>query len=113
MPKRALLWTVVAIFITTGAEAACKVCFPNCQNAAAGVQGRPNCVDSGSSCTITGTVCTGGSGGGGCECGTAGCDPCNPTRCEPVPDEWQLVRVDVQERQQTQQWRLVIVTAVN
>lgn len=111
---RAALWAsllTVLIVFAVDLQAGCSVCIPNCQAAIETVTGRVNCASTASYCKIWGDYCAGGSE---CECGTAGCNPCNAT-CAPAPvPQWELVRVDVRTTPRPMpeaQWTLVVMPA--
>lgn len=80
------------------AQVECKVCDAyGCKRASANESGRVTCTSTVSSCTISGSVCYSG-GDGGCDCGTAGCSPCDVVcNQEKLPriDQWDLASVHV------------------
>lgn len=93
--------TLFVLCLSVPALGACKVCDGNgCKNAGVTEPGRLTCDATATGCTLSGDRCAGdGGGGGGCECGTPGCDPCNPVKCNENPfisaPQWELVSVTV------------------
>jgi hypothetical protein len=110
MPKHVALTIclLIALFAVS-AEAACKVCFPGCKDAARAVEGKTSCRETAGSCTLTGLPCT-GSGTGDCECGTVRCDPCNPV-CAPQLSEWEVAEMKTSAPASPEEWQLISVVA--
>lgn len=81
------------------AQVNCKVCDAfGCKRAGATESGRITCEPKPSSCTISGSVCNSDGGGGGCDCGTMGCSPCDIScnqETSPRIEEWDLASVHV------------------
>lgn len=107
--------TVVAVvlclvaFAAFEADAACQICFPNCTDAAQGVDGKTKCASTSAFCKLEGNSCKGGTSS--CDCGTMGCEPCDIV-CSPSapPAGWLLTKVEVTTPQVSPEWRLVAVS---